>query len=130
MTEQQISALFTNYRCLKAEHAIMKICSEQLLENFGSDFNTKYRLLERKMAVIDQLSAILPHNEQFIVQKHLTEGLPWSGISEMIYADKESDLPYDKRSLQRIQAKALTRIHTFIQHHFNEALDFLTDGDL
>ena len=77
--------------------------------------------------MIDQLSALLPNDEQYVIHKHLTEGLPWTGISEMIYADNDRDLPYDKRSLQRIQARALERIRVFIECHFQDALDFLAD---
>ena len=90
MTERHIGKLFAEYRCLKAELAIMQICSEQFIKSNQTDYAAKREMLERKIDVIHQLSTILPFEEQFVVQKHLSEGLSWSSISEMIYNDEKA----------------------------------------
>ncbi len=106
MTEQQICELFISRRCLEAELAIINVCFKELVLADKAEYLSKYCLLERKIAVIDNLHKFLPDDEQFVIQKHLVEGILWSDISEMIYSDENSKLPYDKRSLQRIKAKA------------------------
>ena len=129
MTEQQIRMLFTNRRCLEAEIEIISVCAKELIIEDKTKYLHRYCLLERKIAVIDHLLNLLPDAERFVVQKHLIDGLSWSDISEMVYEDKSSKLPYDNRSLQRIQARALKRINTFLRNHFKNDLDFLMEDE-
>lgn len=127
MTEMQISKLFLDYRSTEVECAILQICSADLLDVDKERFMGKRTKLNKKMAVINQLLYILPNDERFVIQKHCIEGLSWSEVSEMIYQDKNSELPYNKRSLQRIKVRAMNRMHRFIESNFGDALDFVTD---
>ena len=125
MTEQQINSLFADRRCLEAELAIMQICSDELMHMDQAEYFAKCNLLKQKIAVTDHLLRILNDDERYIVQKHMIDGLPWSSIMEMVEEDAQNALSYDKRSLQRIQARALRKMHGFLQEAFADSLDFL-----
>ena len=123
MTEKQISELFLDYRSTKAECVIVQICSADLSDADKERFMEKQTKLHKKIAIANQLLYILPNDEKFVIEKHCIEGLSWSELSDIIYQDANSKLPYNKRSLQRIKARAINRMHEFIESNFGDALD-------
>lgn len=51
---------------------------------------------------------------------HLIEGLPWTRIASQIERQQNPEISCDERTLQRLQAKAIKRIHDFVAANFDK----------
>ncbi len=129
MTEQQIISLFRDRRRYEAEYAIMRDCSDDLADAEQSSTASRYALLKRKLSLTDHWISFLPNDEQHLIKKHLVEGLPWSRIAAQMDTQQESSLSYDERTLQRVQARAITRIYAFMNDRFENTLDYLAENE-
>lgn len=129
INEQRIISLFQNRRRYEAEIAIMRDCSGELNNSDESKYSDRYSYLKRKLALIDHWLSFLPDDERILIEKHLIDGLTWSRIATQIANRQEIDIPCDERTLQRLQAKAVKRISTFMQDSFADILDDLIENE-
>lgn len=129
INEQRIISIFQNKRRYETEVAILRDCSDVLNDSDQARPAARYAILRRKLALIDHWLSYLPDDERIIIEKHLIEDLSWPRIATQIATRQEIDIPCDERTLQRLQAKAVKRISTFMEDSFADILDYLIDNE-
>ena len=129
INEQKVISIFQNRRRYEAEIAILRDCSDVLNDSEQAKHAARYSYLKRKLALIHHWLSYLPNDERMLIEKHLIDGLPWSRIASQIASQQDIDIPCDERTLQRLQAKAVKRIYTFMQESFADILDYLIENE-
>lgn len=127
MTEQNIIHLFRQRRSYEAEYAIMRDCSDVLHDPDQAEQALNHAILKRKMALVDHWLAFLSQEERDVIEQHLIQNKPWTQIAAHIEQKSNGDIACDERTLQRQQAKAIARIHVFMQEQFADEFDFLVE---
>lgn len=128
MTLQDITVLFQNYKQYNAELLILQECVDELQEGETEEIQEKYAVLKRRIALMDHWLSFLPYSESEIVKMHLIEGRSWVYIANKLSSQYQGTVSCDERTLQRTQAKALTRINGFVSRQFVDKLDYLVDS--
>lgn len=129
MTEQNIASMIRKRRLYESELLILKDCSDHIRDSDDTSGILRYTLLKRRLALIEHWLYLLPVEESQLLQMHLVERQSWKSIAEQIAADSTRDIACDARSLQRAQAKALSRLEVFMNSAFGNSLDFLIDSE-
>jgi hypothetical protein len=129
INEQRIISIFQNRHRYEAEVAILRDCSDVLNDTDQAKPAARYAILKRKVALIDHWLSYLSYDERMLIEKHLIEGLSWSRIASQIASQQEIDIPRDERTLQRLQAKAVKKISTFMQDSFADIIDDLIENE-
>lgn len=127
MTVQQIVTLFSNYKKYQAELLILQECIDELMEGSAEDVQAQYAVLKRRLSLINHWIAFLPRGESEILEMHLIEGCSWVHIANHLAETGRGSVSCDERTLQRIQTRALHRIHGFVTQQFCDKLDYLID---
>lgn len=92
------------------ETAIPSICKDKEIK------------LERQLKQIDSLFAILTQDENFVIRRHLMEGIDWFRILKEHTDTWGSESEKTTRSYQINQSKGLKKIAAFINEHENSEL--------
>lgn len=127
MTLQEITTLFTNYKQYNTELLILQECVDELQEGETEEIQGKYAILKRRLVLIDHWINFLPRSEAEILKMHLIEGRSWVYIANQLSSNYQGSISCDERTLQRMQAKALARIESFVSKQFVNKLDYLAD---
>lgn len=129
MTEQNIASMIGNQRRYEAELLILRDCSD-CIRDPGNELDIlRYALIKRRLALIGHWLHLLPVEEERLLQKHLIERQSWKSIAEQEASDPSKAIVCDARALQRMQARALKRLETFMHRSFGSTLDFLIDSE-
>lgn len=129
MTEQDIIYIVRDQRRCEAEIAILRDCSDELSDPDDSCHASRYAILKRRLALIGHWLDYLPDDESQLIRKHLIEGLSWTRIASDHEQQQNPNISCDERTLQRMHAKAIKRIHSFVSSHFGDSLDYLANID-
>lgn len=127
--EQDIATIIRSKRRYEAELLILQDCIDTLHDTDDTSTILHYTLTKRRLALIDHWLHLLPTEEKQMLQDHLVEGKSWKALAEQSSNDPTREMPCDARSLQRMQAKSLKRLETFVQKAFGNALDYLIDEE-
>lgn len=104
----QISIMESSINCVNNEQGADKECAFVLMRQYNE-------LLSRKNMVISWLQ-LLPTEEKFLVQTHLIDGLYWA--KTIVEHEKMWGIinGRSERTLKRIQAKAIDRVVSCLNH--------------
>ena len=127
MTEKDIIALLGKKRRYETEIAIMRDCSDYLLDSEQSQRGGDYALLKRRLSMIGHWLDFLSAEERYIVGLRLIKNKPWPYIAEHIRRNSVVDIPCDERTVQRQFEKAIGKVQSFMQERFGERLDYLIE---
>ena len=127
MTVQSIIHLFKQKRSCEAEISIIRDCTDILNDPDQTKQSQKYAILKRRIALIEHWLKYLTPDERTVVEQHLIQNKPWSHIAAQIERERNNEFSCDERTLQRLQAKAIASIDSFMQEQFGDSLDYLLD---
>lgn len=123
MNGNDIITLFKNHHQAEIKYNVLKECCPN---GKGDADNLKTcSLLQKRLALVKHLMSLLPRGEAMVLRLHLIEGKSWNGIAALREKGKVHGIPYHKRSLQRAQGRALTKILAFVDAEFGKSLDEL-----
>lgn len=125
MTEEMIYDLLSQYQKLVVQVNIIRDCSNSSLECIEE--NAKYKLLIKKVSLVDHWLDYLEEQEARVLQLHLIQGLSWNKISLLSDGGEIEYLPTDRRALQRLQNRAVKKIQAFTNCSFGHELDHLSE---
>ncbi|MEA4897580.1 MAG: hypothetical protein VB115_04965 [Christensenellaceae bacterium] len=128
MTEQDIIRIFQRKQCYEAEFAIIRDCSDELHDFDHTCQALNYAMLKRRLLLIEHWLSFLSPEECTVVERHLIQSQPWAHIAAQLERERGDETSFDERTLQRQQAKAISKICNFMWNCFAESLDFLIDS--
>ena len=129
MNERNITALMRNYHQYRIELDILRDCP-QTEEGAGIPPNERTDILKKRLALVKHMMKLLSGKEADVLRLHLMEKLSWNDIMELRGKGRSPELlGCDRRTLQRIQKRALIKLSRTIAEAFGDSLDFLVDVD-
>lgn len=129
MIEKDIIGMLKSRKRYESEIMILRDCTDELNDSEESTYAHRHAILERRLNLINHWMHYLPEDERIAVDKHLIEGWAWPRIVSFHQKNQSNEVPYDARTLQRAQARAIKRLLVFMDGLFADSLDFLVDTD-
>lgn len=124
MTEEAVCTLLKNHHRYEVEMNILRDCSSSASEG-ELEKNRRYRILKRRMALVSHWLSLIDEAEAAVLRIHLIEGVSWNGLCHNNDREEIRRLPNDRRSLQRLQSRALAKIVVFMEEQFGDSMDHL-----
>lgn len=109
MTTEEIKRALALHRQQEAVFALFKA-----LRSRGAGRQSEARMGQR-VAVVRAWLRLLTEEEQFVVTKHLVDGLPWPLVAVEYEARWGVQQARHERTLKRLQQRALVKIQTAIE---------------
>ena len=129
MNEQNMITLMRNYHLYRIELDILRDCPQT-----GGEANTsrngRIDILKKRLVLVKHMMKLLNGREAAVLRLHLIEKLSWNEILELRGKNRHPELLVnDRRTLQRIQQRALEKVSRIMMNTFGDSLDFLIDAD-
>lgn len=117
----KIRRLFLTKKAMEAEHAVHE---QALREDSDDQLKEQCSKLMSKISFANSLLLLLNAEQEFLIRRHLIDGLPWSqlvGEHTAMWYEK------DERTLKRIQARGMRKMAEFIRKHTDATSSLLDD---
>lgn len=109
-TQDDVRMLFSQRSEIEME---LKTCLAQYhkrTDEIPLDMQQRINQLERDLMTIDSFFSVLSTNEEFVVRRHIMEGLDWPQVLGKFVEEWGTAAERSVRSLQIYQTKALKKV--------------------